>query len=183
MKSGGANLELAISPAARRIWLEFAQMVEEQMRQGGEFEHFRDWAGKLPGQAARLAGIFHCIEAHLPRDLVASEDTMRRALSLAALLADHAKVAFSIMGSDPATEAAKHILDWIKCKERNKFTLRDCFIALQGRYKSTSELKPGLSVLTERGYLMDMGMEHKEGKGRPKGPFYSVNPTIIGGDK
>jgi len=179
----GANLELTISQAARRPFLEFAQMVEDQMQQGGEFEHFRDWAGKLPGQAARIAGIFHCIEARLPGELVVSEDTMRKALSLAAILADHAKVAFSIMGSDPATEAAKHILDWIKRKGPIKFTLRDCYRDLAGRYKTISEIKPGLSVLVERGYLMDLGMEQKEGKGRPRGPFYSVNPIIIGGDR
>ena len=177
----GANLELTISPAARAPWLQFSQMVEEQMRPGGEFEHFRDWAGKLPGQAARLAGVFHCIEAQLPSALEVSEDTMQRALTLSALLADHAKVAFSTMGSDPATEAAQAILGWIQRKERDKFTLRDCFIALQGRYKSTSELKPGLSVLAERGYVRDIGMKLAGGKGRPSGPYYEVNPSFKGG--
>jgi putative DNA primase/helicase len=179
----GANLELTISPTARALWLQFAQAVEEQMRPGGEFEHFRDWAGKLPGQAARLAGVFHCIEAQLPGSLTVTEDTMSRALSLAALLADHAKMAFSTMGSDPATEAAKSILDWIQRKKRDKFTLRDCFRDLAGRYKNTSEMKPGLSVLTERGYIKDIGMEQTGGKGRPKGPYFVANPIVIGGGK
>ncbi|MBP8650016.1 MAG: DUF3987 domain-containing protein [Deltaproteobacteria bacterium] len=177
----GANLELTISPAARALWLKFAQAVEEQMRPGGEFEHFRDWAGKLPGQAARLAGVFHCIEAQLPNSLIVSDESMSRALSLAALLADHAKVAFSTMGSDPATEVALAILGWIQRKERDKFTLRDCFRDLDGRYKNTSELKPGLAVLIERGYIKDIGMEQTGG--RPKGPYFVANPAVIGGDK
>ncbi|MGI6386330.1 MAG: DUF3987 domain-containing protein [Desulfomonilia bacterium] len=177
----GTNLELTLSPAAKALWLQFAQVVEEQMRPGGEFEHFRDWAGKLSGQAARLAGVFHCIEARLPGSLVVSDEIMSRALSLAALLADHAKVAFSTMGSDPATEVALAILGWIQRKERDKFTLRDCFRDLDGRYKNTSELKPGLAVLIERGYIKDIGME-KTG-GRPKGPYFVANPAVIGGDK
>lgn len=176
-----ANLELTLSPAARALWLQFAQVVEEQMRPGGEFEHFRDWAGKLSGQAARLAGVFHCIEARLPGSLVVSDEIMSRALSLAALLADHAKVAFSTMGSDPATEVALAILGWIQRKERDKFTLRDCFRDLDGRYKNTSELKPGLAVLIERGYIKDIGMEQTGG--RPKGPYFVANPAVIGGDK
>jgi len=130
-----------------------------------------------------LAGVFHCIEAQIPRSLIVSDESMRRALSLAALLADHAKVAFSIMGSDPATEAAQAILGWIQRKERDKFTLRDCFRDLAGRYKNTSEMKPGLSVLTERGYIKDIGMEQTGGKGRPKGPYFVVNPIVIGGGK
>ncbi len=178
----GANLELTISQAARALWLEFAQVVEEQMRPGGEFEHFRDWAGKLPGQAARLAGIFHCIEAKLPGSLEISENIMEQALTLAALLADHAKVAFSTIGTDPATEVAKSVLVWIQHKKREKFTLRDCFRDLAGRYRNTSEIKPGLSVLVERGYIKDIGMEQTGGKGRPKGPYFIVNPIVTGGD-
>jgi len=177
----GANLALTISPAAMDLWLEFAKTVEEQMRPGGEFEHFRDWAGKLPGQAARLAGVIHCIEASLPSVLVISEDTMRRALSLAALLADHAKVAFSTMRGDPATEAARAVLDWIQRKRKEKFSLRECFRDLDGRYKSTSEIKPGLSVLIERGYIKDIGMEQTGG--RPRGPYFLVNPSVLGGNK
>lgn len=178
----GANLELTISQAARALWLEFAQVVEEQMRPGGEFEHFRDWAGKLPGQAARLAGVFHCIEAQLPDSLEISQNIMEQALTLAALLSDHAKVAFSTIGTDPATEVAKSVLDWIHHKKREKFTLRDCFRDLAGRYRNTSEIKPGLSVLIERGYIKDIGMEQTGGKGRPKGPYFIVNPIVTGGD-
>lgn len=177
----GANLELSLSPGARAAWLSFAQAVEEEMRPGREFERFRDWAGKLPGQAARIAGIFHCISSRLPGEMVVSEDTMTRALDLAAILADHARIAFSVMGSDPATEAAKSILKWIERKEQTKFTLRDCFRDLAGQFKGTSDIKPALAVLIERGYIMDIGMEETGKKGRPKGPYYIVNP-IMGGD-
>ena len=175
----GANLELSLSAEARNLWLSFARIVEEEMRPGGEFEHFKDWSGKLPGEAARLAGNFHCIVAHLPGDLVVSVESMQRALKLAGILADHAKVAFSTMGIDPATATAKVILEWIQRTHRTEFTLRDCFRALDGRYKNIAEIKPGLSVLAERGYIIDKGMVQETG-GRPKGPLFIVNP-ILGG--
>ena len=174
----GANLELTLSPEARTLWVSFAEAVEVEMRPGGEFAFFRDWAGKLPGQAARLAGIFHCIEAKLPGELIVSGETMQRALNLASILADHAKVAFSFMGSDPAMEVARTILQWIQQSPREEFTLRDCLRDLDGKYKNTSEINPGLNVLVERGYLIDKGKVMTGG--RPKGPVFLVNPILLG---
>ena len=54
--------ELTLSPEAHAEWKEFQYAVEEKMRDGGEYEYIRDWAGKLPGAAARLAGLLHCAE-------------------------------------------------------------------------------------------------------------------------
>lgn len=106
---------------------------------------------------------------------------MARALSLAAILADHAKLAFALLGADQPTEAARSILGWIERKQRDKFTLRECFRDLDGKYKNTAELKPGLGVLIERGYIMDIGMDETGKPGRPKGPYYLVNPIVKGG--
>jgi hypothetical protein len=53
---------IRLSREAREAWLEFARAMESTMRPGGDFEHATDWAGKAPGQAARLAGVLHCIE-------------------------------------------------------------------------------------------------------------------------
>ncbi|HPH35633.1 MAG TPA: YfjI family protein, partial [Methanoregulaceae archaeon] len=177
----GKNLVLTLSPGARAAWFSFAEGVEVEMRPGGEFEHFRDWAGKLPGQAVRLAGIFHCVTAQLPNQLEVLEETMSRALKLAAKLADHAKVAFDAMGCDPAMDTALTILEWIQRTRLTDFTLRECFRALNGRFHNTAEIRPGLNVLVERGYLIDKDTIPSGGKGRPRGPVYLVNP-ILGGD-
>ena len=53
---------LTLAPEAHAEWKEFQHAVEEKMRDGGDYEHIRDWAGKLPGAAARLAGLLHCAE-------------------------------------------------------------------------------------------------------------------------
>ncbi len=35
------------------------------------------------------------------------------------------------------------------------FSERDCFNVLRGRYQTMAELRPGLKVLVERGYIFD----------------------------
>ncbi len=85
---------------------------------------------------------------------------MRKAITLEWFIADHSRVAFSLMGSDPTTEVARVILQWIHRNSVREFTARDCFHDLDGVFKNMSEIKPGLIVLMERGYLMDMGTVH-----------------------
>ena len=53
---------LKLSDEAYQDWLEFARVVEKDLREGGRFEYITDWAGKLPGAAARIAGLLHCSE-------------------------------------------------------------------------------------------------------------------------
>ncbi len=172
----GNMSELTLSSSARSRWVNFAGMVEKEMRPGCSLEQLTDWAGKLPGQTARLAGIFHCIEDRFPKDLEVSEETMNRAISLASYLIDHARVVFSLMSSDSALEVARIILKWIKRASVRKFTVRECFRNLDGKYKKTTDIMPGLSLLTERGYLINLGKIKT--CGRPRGPVFKVNPVL-----
>jgi hypothetical protein len=58
--SGLLNIEadsplvIELSPEALAEWREYSAAVERDMRPDGRFEHMRDWAGKLPGMAARV---------------------------------------------------------------------------------------------------------------------------------
>ncbi len=65
-RTGADGPRPALAPAAYRAWAAFAQAVEPELAEGGRFETLRDWAGKLPGLAARLGGLLHCME-HLDR--------------------------------------------------------------------------------------------------------------------
>lgn len=175
----GAALVLTLAPAAYARWKEFAQAVEVELRPGGEFEGMTDWAGKLPGAAARIAGLFHCVEADLPGARTVSGETMEQALGLAALLADHAREALGLMGCDPTRAAALKVLGWIKRTSTMTFTARDCFRALNGSFNSMEDLRPGLLALVERGYLRDVAQAPRE-RGRPS-QVYEVNPELVGG--
>ncbi|MBI4799661.1 MAG: DUF3987 domain-containing protein [Desulfarculus sp.] len=173
---------LHLSDYARQEWKAFASGVEEELRDGGNFEHVRDWAGKLPGLAARLAGLLHCMEHQaMASGRPISQATMAAALDLAAGLVGHALAAFRIMGADPDLEAAKHALAWIRRERVEHFTMRDCHRAMRGRYPRAAQVQAALGVLEERAFIFSKEPAAKGGPGRPASPSYAINPKALEG--
>lgn len=171
---------LKLSPEALREWKEFARIVEHDMRDGERFEYMRDWAGKLPGAAARVAGLLHCAtHAHdEPWSHSVSLSTMEQALTMMAILAEHAIMAFEIMAVDPDIEKAKKVLSWIQRNGSETFTMRTCHRDLEGSFKRVEDLKPGLDVLIERGFIRQNAAKERRA-GRPSVTF-DVNPHVLG---
>jgi hypothetical protein len=166
---------IRLSPEAQEAWLEFASMVERGLEEGGTFEFVRDWAGKLPGNVARLAGLFHVIQAG-PEGLsrAIAQENMEAALEVGAVLVEHGLAAFDLIGADPALEAARFVWRWVEREAREAFSVREVFNALRGRYRTVAEVEPGLACLVERGYLREL--PRPEGQpGRPSRTF-EVNP-------
>jgi Protein of unknown function (DUF3987)/Bifunctional DNA primase/polymerase, N-terminal/Primase C terminal 1 (PriCT-1) len=165
---------LTLSAGARSEWREFGQVVEAAMRDGGAFEHLRDWAGKLPGAAVRIAGNLHRAQDWQGTEI--NLETMRRALGFASALSQHALAAFDLMGCDPVIETARRIWRWIERERLCVFTARDVFQALRGAFPRVADLEPGFEVLIERFYLRE----------RPKAPgvvgrpsrAFDVNPAL-----
>lgn len=183
---GGAGertaYHLSLAPEAYALWRDFAGMVEEELRPGGELELFADWGGKLPGAAARLAGLFHLLEHESPQTRAVGRETMNQALNFAALLTEHARSAFALMGADADIECAKHILAWIRRDRPERFQARDALRAVRGRYPKMEMLNPGLAVLAERGFIFPETVERAEGRtGRSPSPWYAVNRQAFGG--
>jgi hypothetical protein len=128
-----------------------------------------DWAGKLPGQAVRLAGLFHCSYCERPWDLQIEKDVMLAATNLASILVEHAKAALDLMGVDPRTECAKKIWAWLEREGVERFTGRDALKRVRGTFPTMKEVNPGLDVLEEYGLIIKLPKEHKS---QP----YAVNP-------
>ena len=170
-----------LSREAREAWLEFARYIEETMRPGGDFEHATDWAGKAPGQAARLAGVLHCLEhAHgTPWGVELTPATMSAALDLAAVFARHSLAALDLMGADPSIAAARKVWEWIQTGRRERFTVRECYKALQGTFPRVAMVREALDTLAERAYLRVQTPDAKE-PGRPS-PFVEVRPEVAKG--
>jgi hypothetical protein len=167
---------IKLSTEALSEWEEFGQAVEVEMRPGGRFEPIKDWAGKLPGAAARIAGLFHCIDnPGAPWAEKVTGETMHQALNLSAAYADHALVAFGLMGGDPALEGAKKIWRWIETGRNRQFSRRDCFQALRGTFTRVKEIEEPMSVLIERNYVR---AETVKTGGRPT-EVVTVNPELV----
>ena len=128
-----------------------------------------DWAGKLPGQAIRIAGLFHVAQANNPASEPISADTMEMALGLAAILTDHAQLAFQQMGADPAIECGKKILKWITDGQIENFTARDAFNVVRGdsRFSKMDLVLPGIKEL-EGPILYPPGQHRQKGRPGPK---------------
>lgn len=173
---------LGLSDEARVRWLRFAAEVEQSLGPHGHLRQIADWAGKLPGAVARIAGLLHLADHadHAsPWDIPISGDVLARAVRVGEYLIPHAKGAFEEINLDPACQAAEHILDWAVRKGRTDFSQREVFQALKGRYKRVKSLEPGLSVLCERGYLGVVQETETAVAGRPKGPLFVVNPAAL----
>ncbi len=74
---------LGLSPAARRIWIEFADRVEVAIRDGAEYASIRGLANKLPEHAGRLAGVLTLV-----RDIDAAEVAVAQ-MAAGIMLAQH----------------------------------------------------------------------------------------------
>lgn len=171
---------LSLSPEAFDEWRDFAKMVEPELQPGGQYDHIKDWAGKLPGAAVRLAGLLHCAEhaQDQPQAHHINAETMGRALALAALLSSHALAVFEMMGADPEIEAARRVWAWVERNRREQFTARECFQAVKGSFHRMANLTPAIDVLLERRYLFELDSD--AARGRPSRKF-EVNPEITKG--
>lgn len=187
LDADGKPTSYALKPApdAYQEWKAFYQDVERELGPGGEFELMADWAGKLHGAVMRLAGLLHLVEHDTPHDHHISLGTMRQAIALAAVLTEHARAAFALMGADPDIECAKHILAWLVDRRIESFQAREAFQQVKGRYPKMEAVKAGLSVLEERNYISS-GPEAERipgRRGRTPSPGYVVNPLAYGSGK
>ncbi len=168
---------IRLSNEAYQLWVAFAQSVESELGDGGELHNITDWAGKLPGQAIRIAGLYHVAQSNNPVTESVSAKTMEMALGLAAILTDHAQLAFQQMGADPAVECGKKILKWIADERIELFTARDAFNVVRGdsRFSKMDLVLPGIKELEDRSFIRQVANE-KKGPGRKPSSKYEVNP-------
>ncbi|MBV9851644.1 MAG: DUF3987 domain-containing protein [Armatimonadetes bacterium] len=176
----GARHTLTLTGRALSVWAEYADAVERRQADGGDLAGVRDWASKLAGGVARLAGILHMVEhvgGTCPWTAPISPATVAAAWAIGEYLIPHALAAFGLMGADPRLALAKRVLGWIERTGQTAFTLRDCHQAHRGLTEITTpaDLLPALEVLEGRGYVRAEATPHT-GSGRKPGPLYRVNP-------
>lgn len=173
-------VELELSPEAYQMWLAFAGEVEKGLAPGGEFEGMNDWGGKLAGAVVRIAGLFHLVTYDRPEELKITPETMRQAAYMGALLTEHAKAAYALMGTDETIEGAKKVLEWIRRQAADRFTTQDCWQAVRGYFHHMPPLLEALKELEDRSFIKEVPAE-KQKNGRKARPDYLVNPATLRG--
>ena len=171
---------LELSSESKTLWSGFFLWVEERLKEGGDFEDIKAWAGKFPGAVGRIAALFHIarhgVEAFEKK---IGEEDMVAGIETGKALAGHAAYAFDVMVSDPTISTAGLILDWIKRNRKETFTRRDFYKNYSRKFKSVEALLPAFKLLEERDYIKGEEPDRSNKSGRPKQTIYYTHPSLL----
>jgi len=173
-------LPLVFTAEARAALMRYQDSIEPRLRDpGGDLAHIGDWAGKIVGHVARIAGLLH-LATHLhdgnlrgPVDAALVDD----AVKVGDYLCIHALHAFQAMHDGPVQDNAKALMRWARDADITVFSRRQAHQACRYRMPTTEDLKPVLDMLEGSGHIRRLpAPEPSPRGGRPPGPKYQINP-------
>lgn len=175
---GNKPLALRMSDTAYAKFLEYAIGNEVMMSEEcGRLTEITDWAGKLPGAMARIAGILHLIryaEGDPSEHLVSFED-MASAVKIGHALSYHALKIFDELQISDSMEMARKICFWLKQERRTSFTLREANRRFRNFKKDVRAAT--LDILVEYDIIKTAEPSY-DGKPGRKSNIYEVNPRL-----
>jgi putative DNA primase/helicase len=171
------TMVIPFSPEGDLALRRFERMIEPRLRASdGDLAHISDWATKLAGHVARIAGLLH-VATHIRHgwrsDISAS--IVDDAIAIAEYLIDHALMAFDVMAADVELDDARALLRWVA--KQDGFSRREAQQALRGRSLKVEQVAEALGRLEDHGYIRRLPAPPKTTRGgRPPGPRYEVHP-------
>ena len=173
---------LYLEDDALRSILDTMAWLEPQLADGQNLEVVKDWANKLAGAIARIAGILHMAK-HVnhpePWKIRINAETVGKAVTIGtSYLLEHAIGAFGQMGADPVVDDARYVLHRIDRMGAEEFTRRDLFVSCRGRFKKVLDMDPALDLLERHMFIRPLIREAQHSRGRPASPSFEVNPLL-----
>jgi hypothetical protein len=188
---GDESITLWLSPPALEVFNEWQAEVEVWLRPDGELAALTDWAGKLVGLTARLAGVIHLAgwpggEHPDPRFQPVGIAVIEAAVAIARWAVPHARASIGLMaGDDGAVIDADSILRWLQKREVGEVSRRDIGQQFRSRFDNDQKrLDRALEVLLDRGWLREVD-DHGGRPGRPSlrfdcHPWIEHPPRVAG---
>ncbi|MEU5545015.1 YfjI family protein [Streptomyces sioyaensis] len=172
---------LQLAPDAHTALVQFQDRVEPKLRQReGSLGHISDWAGKVVGATARIAGLLHLAE-HLENGhtVPVSQETMRGAIELGEYFTSHGLAAFDAMGADQTADRATSLLETLRAHGWGEFSKRDLMLKVsRSEFPTADALDPALGLLEDHGYVRALPVQRSGGRGRPPSPRYLTHPRL-----
>ena len=140
---------IVMEPEARALFTDLRQRLEDQRIVDGRLKPLAEWTTKLESSVVRVAGLFALSEGKHSVDA----DSMRRALLIGDYWLAHAFVVHDLWGTNEALRGANLVMDWMRQKETDTFSVRDLHRAMNRRFVNVEDTKPVLEILTERGWI------------------------------
>jgi hypothetical protein len=176
-------IRIARQTAAMSLWAEFNANLETRIGEEGDLFAYDDWGGKLSGQAARLAGLFHVLQHQNIASAMAvpiSDDNMCRALAIAQYLIPHALRTFGEIVHGGSNKLAMRIDSWILKRGITEFKFQQVRDSHNDR--SDDEIDLALELLCKYNRIRQIIPDRSKG-GRPGRLPYHVNPKVLGAKK
>lgn len=175
--------ELVMNSDALATHRENAQRIEEAQREGGILSgDLTEWASKMAGAVARIAGILH-VYANMPEAephrIPIAQSTIVNAWRIGDYLKDHMLAIAGAFDNDPNVGIAEDLLGYLKMHGLTRFTVRALHQNL--RRLEPEEIQAGLALLERRGYVGRVPAEKKTGAGRTPSPTFEINPALSQG--
>lgn len=177
----GQPWTLRLSKDAETRFLAWRAEIEAMFREDGRLELMKDWGGKLPGAAARIAGIIHLIATknNTPWSDPVSLQSINAGIEIAMWAIAHAEAVLGLMVADDGSlDDALYILRWLGKNGESEVSRRQ--IQNHGRRRfdgEPSRLERALSLLVDRGWLRQIDTPRATGRPTER---YQVFPGLIG---
>jgi len=173
--------EITLSPQAQECLQDLHDRLEPRLDpEVGDLAYMADWAGKLCGQTARVAGL---LLADPNAGGALPVEVMKKSVRLAEqYFLPHAQAAYALMDAPSEMNDAQRLWRVIKRKGFGEFTKRDLHRSVGGQHRfcTASDLDSGLALLVDHGYIRPKDtVGQNSRRGRPPSPVYEVNPLAI----
>ena len=145
----------------------------------GPHSKMRAYCARLALVLDQLGGAFGVGELVNPRPI--SVASVEGAIKLIAYFDAHYRRVLAFMsGSTPENSDARDVLAWIASRGKMQFTLRDLKKNFQRRFADCPEaIESVLAWLEEQGSVKRRPDPPRRSGGRPPGPSFEVNPSLL----
>jgi hypothetical protein len=180
--SRGIPERLTLDEVAFKILESFFLEIDKNLGDGIVRESMCGFTGKLHGNAARIAGILHCLnyfegdEQSEEMSTVISGQNMKKAVRITRFFMDHALIAYDTFGE--SANAQKVVFKKLCDTYEEGFSGNELFQEIKGSkfVKCADDLKSILDGLLKRNYLVLADLPKKKKSGRNPSPRYLINP-------